>query len=165
MREASRIALHLLCEIRRFNCRPSQMESPNAQQILSQFKQLQATKEELIAKMQELQNERVEASLVIKTLSQTDKSRRAYRNIGGVLVESTVEEVLPAVQNQLEGVRLVDFSSQCPLTFAFRLTRQLRCLLLNTRAKRRRLLSSKRKTTSSRASLATMKRNKVLSQT
>lgn len=44
--------------------------------------------------------------LVINAISGLDSGRRCYRLVGGVLVERTVGEVLPAVRKNLEGVRL-----------------------------------------------------------
>jgi hypothetical protein len=43
--------------------------------------------------------------LVEKTLSDVDPSRRCFRSIGGVLVERTVKEVLPAITANKEQVR------------------------------------------------------------
>jgi prefoldin subunit 2 len=45
------------------------------------------------------------ARLVIDAVSGLDAGRRCYRLVGGVLVERTVGEVLPAVRKNLEGVR------------------------------------------------------------
>jgi len=45
--------------------------------------------------------------LVIDTISGLDSGRRCYRLVGGVLVERTVGEVLPAVRKNLEGVPCV----------------------------------------------------------
>lgn len=43
-------------------------------------------------------------SLVIDTLKEVDEARRCYRMVGGVLVERTVKEVLPALENNKEQV-------------------------------------------------------------
>lgn len=53
--------------------------------------------------------------LVIDTLteaSKADPNRKCFRLIGGVLVERTVKEVLPALQTNLEGVSCV-FAFSC----------------------------------------------------
>ena len=42
--------------------------------------------------------------LVIEALKETDPNRRCFRLVGGVLVERTVAEVLPALQAQIEQV-------------------------------------------------------------
>lgn len=44
-------------------------------------------------------------SLVIDTLKEVGEARRCYRMVGGVLVERTVKEVLPALENNKEQVR------------------------------------------------------------
>jgi prefoldin subunit 2 len=43
---------------------------------------------------------------VIDAISKLDHSRKCFRLIGGVLVERTIAEVLPAVQKNSEGVRI-----------------------------------------------------------
>lgn len=46
-----------------------------------------------------------EHSLVISAIQPLDPSRKCFRMIGGVLVERTVGEVLPAVQRNKEGLQ------------------------------------------------------------
>ncbi|KAJ4957317.1 hypothetical protein NE237_014100 [Protea cynaroides] len=55
----------------------------------------------------ELEMEVSEHSLVIGAIQPLDQSRRCYRMIGGVLVERTIKEVLPAVQRNKEGLEEV----------------------------------------------------------
>uniref|UniRef100_A0A672RBI9 Prefoldin subunit 2 n=1 Tax=Sinocyclocheilus grahami TaxID=75366 RepID=A0A672RBI9_SINGR len=43
-------------------------------------------------------------SLVIETLKEVDPSRKCFRLVGGVLVERTVKEVLPALENNKEQI-------------------------------------------------------------
>ena len=42
--------------------------------------------------------------LVIETLKEVEKDRKCFRMIGGVLVERTVNEVLPALEQNKEQV-------------------------------------------------------------
>ncbi|KAL0189716.1 hypothetical protein M9458_016815, partial [Cirrhinus mrigala] len=42
--------------------------------------------------------------LVIDTLKEVDPSRKCFRLVGGVLVERTVKEVLPALENNKEQI-------------------------------------------------------------
>mmetsp|Transcript_12798 Transcript_12798/g.16772 ORF Transcript_12798/g.16772 Transcript_12798/m.16772 type:complete len:119 (-) Transcript_12798:284-640(-) len=51
----------------------------------------------LVQKIAELEMDRNEHKLVEETLGPLDPSRRAYRLVGEVLVERTVQEVLPSV--------------------------------------------------------------------
>ncbi len=51
--------------------------------------------------------ERDEHKLVVDTLSKLESERKAFRLVGGVLVERTVGDVLPAVSQNYEGVKLL----------------------------------------------------------
>ena len=42
--------------------------------------------------------------MVIGTLKEVDPSRRCFRSVGGILVERTVAEVLPALQTNKDQV-------------------------------------------------------------
>jgi hypothetical protein len=44
--------------------------------------------------------------LVIETLTEVEPGRKCFRMVGGVLVERTVAEVLPALQKNVESVSL-----------------------------------------------------------
>lgn len=44
--------------------------------------------------------------LVIETLNEVEQGRKCFRMVGGVLVERTVAEVLPALQKNVESVSL-----------------------------------------------------------
>uniref|UniRef100_H3AH57 Prefoldin subunit 2 n=1 Tax=Latimeria chalumnae TaxID=7897 RepID=H3AH57_LATCH len=44
----------------------------------------------------------LQSSLVIDTLKEVDPNRKCYRMVGGILVERTVKEVLPALENNKE---------------------------------------------------------------
>lgn len=58
-------------------------------------------------KINELEADLNEHDLVIKTLEPLDKQRKCFRLIGGVLVERTVEEVLPAVKQHQQSLQQV----------------------------------------------------------
>ena len=74
----------------------------NSQQIISNFNKLQTECNQLRSKVAELDNEMQEHLRVVKTLEPLPSDRRAFRLIGGVLVEKTVGEVLPDVKQQQE---------------------------------------------------------------
>ena len=74
----------------------------NSQKIISDFNKLQTECNQLRSKVAELDNEMQEHLRVVKTLEPLPADRRAFRLIGGVLVEKTVGEVLPDVKQQQE---------------------------------------------------------------
>ena len=73
-----------------------------SQDVMRQVTNLQKEISQLRSKVAELDNEMQEHIRVIKTLEPVEASRRAFRLIGGVLVEKTAGEVLPAVTEQKE---------------------------------------------------------------
>lgn len=93
-----------LCTRPALNFEASKMASlaTNSQKIISDFNRLQTECNQLRSKVAELDNEMQEHLRVVKTLEPLPADRRAFRLIGGVLVEKTVGEVLPAVQQQQE---------------------------------------------------------------
>lgn len=63
----------------------------------------------MASKAAELEMEINEHSLVIETLKEVDPSRKCFRLVGGVLVERTVKEVMPALENNKEQItKIVD---------------------------------------------------------
>jgi len=72
----------------------------SSQQIIAAFNKLQTECNQLRSKVAELDNEMQEHLRVVKTLEPLPADRRAFRLIGGVLVEKTVGEVLPDVKQQ-----------------------------------------------------------------
>uniref|UniRef100_A0A6S8XZL5 Prefoldin subunit 2 n=1 Tax=Ditylum brightwellii TaxID=49249 RepID=A0A6S8XZL5_9STRA len=65
--------------------------------VLVKYKELTAECSNLVNKITELEQDRNEHKLVEETLKPLDPNRRAFRLVGGVLVERTVGEVLPSV--------------------------------------------------------------------
>eukprot|EP00735_Rhodelphis_limneticus_P000884 TRINITY_DN11416_c0_g1::TRINITY_DN11416_c0_g1_i1::g.26448::m.26448 TRINITY_DN11416_c0_g1::TRINITY_DN11416_c0_g1_i1::g.26448 ORF type:complete len:148 (-),score=37.92,sp/B0BN18/PFD2_RAT/45.52/6e-27,Prefoldin_2/PF01920.15/5.3e-21,Gp-FAR-1/PF05823.7/0.047,Gp-FAR-1/PF05823.7/5.8,IncA/PF04156.9/0.69,IncA/PF04156.9/2.2,DUF3552/PF12072.3/1.2e+02,DUF3552/PF12072.3/0.055,GLE1/PF07817.8/19,GLE1/PF07817.8/1.3,Tho2/PF11262.3/2,Tho2/PF11262.3/20,TMCO5/PF14992.1/0.48,TMCO5/PF14992.1/35 TRINITY_DN11416_c0_g1_i len=56
-------------------------------------------------KIAELESDYVEHSLVIDAIKDLDPERKCFRMVGGVLMERTVKEVLPAVIKNREGIK------------------------------------------------------------
>lgn len=48
---------------------------------------------------------------MVETLSKLESERRAFRMVGGILVERTVGDVLPTVAQNYEGVSPVPLSA------------------------------------------------------
>lgn len=77
------------------------------QNVVAQYNSMKSEVRQLAEKMAELQAEIAEHDRVIMTLQGLPSSRKAFRMIGGVLIERTVEEVLPAVTLNRNGVAQV----------------------------------------------------------
>ncbi|XP_071454868.1 prefoldin subunit 2 [Hetaerina americana] len=76
-------------------------------EILQGFQTLRNEQRQLVNKVAELELELNEHKIVIETLDDVDGDRRCYRMVGGVLVERTVKEVLPALKNNKEQLMKV----------------------------------------------------------
>ncbi|KLO15911.1 Prefoldin beta-like protein [Schizopora paradoxa] len=82
----------------------------NDQEIQQKAQQLLNEQRALASKIGELESEADEHELVLVTLNealQKDPSRICFRLVGGVLVERTVKDVVPALRTNLEGIRKV----------------------------------------------------------
>ncbi|ORY80711.1 Prefoldin beta-like protein [Leucosporidium creatinivorum] len=72
------------------------------------FRQRTAELQAIATKIGELEREAEEHALVIETLSEaytTEPTRKCFRLVGGVLVERTVEDVLPSLKTQSEQLK------------------------------------------------------------
>ncbi len=79
-------------------------EEDNPQVILETYKAYMAECQQLANKISELTLERDEHKLVTEQLQKLEPERKAYRLIGGILVERTVGDVLPLVSQNYDGV-------------------------------------------------------------
>lgn len=75
----------------------------------AQYRELVQECQQLMQKMAELEVDRNEHILVEETLKPLDGSRRAYRLVGDVLVERSVQEVLPSVSSNKANVSVKYF--------------------------------------------------------
>lgn len=80
------------------------MAQPPPQEVIQRFNELMRDSQTLTNKIAELELDRNEHQLVEETLGPLDPSRKAFRLVGEVLVERTVEEVLPSVKTNRENV-------------------------------------------------------------
>ncbi|XP_031949200.1 prefoldin subunit 2 [Corvus moneduloides] len=85
----------------------------SAEQVVSRFNRLRQDQRGLASKAAELELELNEHSLVIETLREVDPTRKCFRMVGGVLVERTVKEVLPALESNKEQIsKLIEALAQ-----------------------------------------------------
>ncbi|KAE9006594.1 hypothetical protein PF010_g12014 [Phytophthora fragariae] len=82
-------------------------EQITEQQVVATYKSLRAEVRQMAEKIAELEAETTEHERVIQTLNELPNDRKAYRMVGGVLVERTVQEVLPAVTANRDGIAQV----------------------------------------------------------
>lgn len=80
--------------------------SPPPAEVVQRYRELLRQTQQLVSKISELESERNEFKLVEDTLRPLDPKRKAYRLVGGILVERNVGEVLPSVQASRENVSL-----------------------------------------------------------
>mmetsp|Transcript_7056 Transcript_7056/g.18418 ORF Transcript_7056/g.18418 Transcript_7056/m.18418 type:complete len:143 (+) Transcript_7056:153-581(+) len=82
-------------------------EPQTQQEVLQVFQAMRNEIGQMGEKINELDNEMSEHELVLAALEPMDKSRKCFRLIGSVLVERTVAEVMPAVNNNKEQLAQV----------------------------------------------------------
>lgn len=82
-------------------------EPVNEQAVANIYANMRSELNQIYSKITELEMEVSEHSLVMNAIQPLDPSRRCYRMIGGVLVERTIKEVLPAVLRNKEGLEEV----------------------------------------------------------
>ncbi|GKV43221.1 hypothetical protein SLEP1_g50537 [Rubroshorea leprosula] len=82
-------------------------EPVNEQAVANAYASMRSELNQIYSKITELEMEVSEHSLVINAIQPLDPTRRCYRMIGGVLVERTIKEVLPAVQRNKDGLEEV----------------------------------------------------------
>eukprot|EP01080_Neovahlkampfia_damariscottae_P000331 gene331-6745_t len=66
--------------------------------IIKQYQSLYNQYVQLQNKIDEIESEHYEHGIVIEAISKLEKERKCHRLVGGVLVERTVGEILPALQ-------------------------------------------------------------------
>ncbi|GAB1602084.1 prefoldin subunit 2-like [Argonauta hians] len=72
------------------------------EQIIAGFQELRQQQRALASKISEVEMDMKEHNLVIENLSDVDPGKKCFRMLGGVLVERTVKDVLPAIKNNKE---------------------------------------------------------------
>jgi prefoldin subunit 2 len=84
-------------------------QEENPEVVLGTYKNMVSECQQLAAKISELTLERDEHKLVLEQLLKLEPNRKAFRLIGGILVERTVGDVLPPVQQNYDGVSFLLF--------------------------------------------------------
>eukprot|EP00958_Prasinococcus_capsulatus_P002867 scaffold246_cov414-Prasinococcus_capsulatus_cf.AAC.34 len=79
-------------------------EPQSAEEVVRGFNDLREQVNQIYQKINELEMQNTEHKLVLTTIGKMEKERKCYRLVGGVLVERTVGEVIPAVERNKEGL-------------------------------------------------------------
>uniref|UniRef100_A0A673NLT8 Prefoldin subunit 2 n=1 Tax=Sinocyclocheilus rhinocerous TaxID=307959 RepID=A0A673NLT8_9TELE len=74
--------------------------APSAEQVVATFQRMRQEQRSMASKAAELEMEINEH----RCLKEVDPTRKCFRLVGGVLVERTVKEVLPALENNKEQI-------------------------------------------------------------
>ncbi|KAK9473150.1 Prefoldin beta-like protein [Dipodascopsis tothii] len=82
-------------------------ESKQQSELQAQYNTFKSTLQQLAQKIGELEGDCDEHRLVLETLKPLDPERKCFRMIGGVLVERTVKDVVPALETNAKGVQTV----------------------------------------------------------
>ncbi|KAL2079217.1 hypothetical protein ACEWY4_024961 [Coilia grayii] len=77
---------------------------PSAEQVVATFQRMRQEQRSMASKAAEFEMDINEHSLVIDTLKEVDPGRKCFRLMGGVLVERTVKEVLPALETNKDQI-------------------------------------------------------------
>ncbi|XP_045587556.1 prefoldin subunit 2 [Procambarus clarkii] len=86
---------------------PKILTKSEGEEIVQKFQQMRNEQRSLMAKISELEQDLNEHKIVIETLQDVSPDRKCFRMVGGVLVERTVMEVLPALLNNKEQLTKV----------------------------------------------------------
>ncbi|RPD66943.1 Prefoldin beta-like protein [Lentinus tigrinus ALCF2SS1-7] len=82
----------------------------STQEIQQQYNRYQNDLQTLASKIGELEQEAEEHNLVLSTLDEAladEPDRKCFRLVGGVLVERTVKDVVPALKTNRDGIQKV----------------------------------------------------------
>ncbi|XP_046851999.1 prefoldin subunit 2-like isoform X2 [Xenia sp. Carnegie-2017] len=80
-------------------------EDLTPEQINAQFNQLRQEQRAFLSKIGELEMDYSEHSMVIENLKIIAPDRKCFRLVGGVLVERTVKDVLPALVSNRDKIK------------------------------------------------------------
>jgi prefoldin subunit 2 len=83
---------------------PQKLTPQQNEQVIARFRKMSDERDQLRNKLIELQQESREHELVLQTLGPLDAERRAWRKVGGVLVERNVGQCREMVQANLESI-------------------------------------------------------------
>ncbi|KAL2064797.1 hypothetical protein VTL71DRAFT_3937 [Oculimacula yallundae] len=84
-----------------------QITQKKQQELQNQYTNYKNGLQQIASKIGDVESEAEEHKLVLETLEPLPGSRKCFRMINGVLVERTVQDVVPALKTNSEGLKKV----------------------------------------------------------
>ncbi|KAJ6000641.1 hypothetical protein N7481_001050, partial [Penicillium waksmanii] len=84
-----------------------QIDPKKQQELQLQYTNFKNTLQQLAQKIGDIEQEAEEHKLVIETLDPLPQDRKCFRMVNGVLVERTVQDVLPTLKTNSDGLKQV----------------------------------------------------------
>ncbi|KAI5205544.1 hypothetical protein AUEXF2481DRAFT_36383 [Aureobasidium subglaciale EXF-2481] len=84
-----------------------QVSAKKQQELQAQYSNYKETLQAIAQKIGDVETEAEEHKLVLETLEPLPDDRKCFRMINGVLVERTVQDVLPQLKTNADGLRKV----------------------------------------------------------
>ncbi|GAB7341721.1 hypothetical protein MBLNU457_g0059t1 [Dothideomycetes sp. NU457] len=84
-----------------------QVPAKKQQELQAQYTNYKDTLQAIASKIGDVEQESEEHKLVLETLEPLPGDRKCFRMINGVLVERTVQDVLPQLKTNAEGLKKV----------------------------------------------------------
>ncbi|QSZ29728.1 hypothetical protein DSL72_004245 [Monilinia vaccinii-corymbosi] len=84
-----------------------QIEARKQQELQNQYTNYKNGLQQIASKIGDVETEAEEHKLVLETIEPLPGDRKCFRMINGVLVERTVNDVVPALKTNSEGLRKV----------------------------------------------------------
>ena len=85
------------------------MSNNTSKEIVEQYQKINSEYQTLFTKMLEINEEKREHELIIENIKDLNPERRAWRLIGGILVEKTIGEINPELANNLQSVNFIRY--------------------------------------------------------
>ncbi|KAI5465981.1 Prefoldin beta-like protein [Mariannaea sp. PMI_226] len=85
----------------------SQVPAKKQQDLQASYTNYKNTLQQIAQKIGDIEQEAEEHKLVLETLEPLPGDRKCFRLINGVLVERTVQDVVPALKTNQDGLRKV----------------------------------------------------------
>ncbi|PLB41937.1 putative prefoldin subunit 2 [Aspergillus candidus] len=84
-----------------------QVSQKKQQELQLQYSNFKNTLQQMAQKIGDIEQEAEEHKLVIETLDPLPRERKCFRMMNGVLVERSIEDVLPTLKTNSDGLKQV----------------------------------------------------------